>query len=434
MKENQTDISMDVNSSIELDEKLTPQQRMEKSRTMKRISSRLAMGRKKAAKRMPTREKIEQKAVKLVKKRIAEKILSRMNKTTDELSYKEKDKLEELLKKKKGLIDRLKVKMIPIIRKKEIEKFSNKNEELSLKSFKNYYAEELKVLNKRIYVYFGPFNPPSKYHGEIFDFLSNFSQRDGEEYRIYSFINGNDSKNPLSYNEKIKSTRKMFPKHSRNIIYDPTVENVFSLLTSLYEEGFSEVTLVTTDESEINPDLIQKMNGKSEENKYGFYHFDSPIDFIQLDSSDLKNKLYTSNQMIKFASENDFGSFISGLPSNFSEKKELFNSVRSGLGLKESTNFRGKVKLELNSPQKENKYKVGDKVKLISTNEVYSVCSLGANYLVIENALDKSKKKVWIKEVELKKDEDDPCWDGYVSLGTKMKNGKKVPNCVPLKV
>jgi hypothetical protein len=24
-----------------------------------------------------------------------------------------------------------------------------------------------------------------------------------------------------------------------------------------------------------------------------------------------------------------------------------------------------------------------------------------------------------------------PCWDGYVQKGFKMKNGKKVPNCVP---
>lgn len=24
-----------------------------------------------------------------------------------------------------------------------------------------------------------------------------------------------------------------------------------------------------------------------------------------------------------------------------------------------------------------------------------------------------------------------PCWDGYVQVGFKMKNGKKVPNCVP---
>ena len=33
---------------------------------------------------------------------------------------------------------------------------------------------------------------------------------------------------------------------------------------------------------------------------------------------------------------------------------------------------------------------------------------------------------------DLEKDEDDPCWDGYVQLGTKMKNGKEVPKCVPM--
>jgi hypothetical protein len=25
----------------------------------------------------------------------------------------------------------------------------------------------------------------------------------------------------------------------------------------------------------------------------------------------------------------------------------------------------------------------------------------------------------------------DPCWEGYVQVGFKNKNGKKVPNCVP---
>jgi hypothetical protein len=26
-----------------------------------------------------------------------------------------------------------------------------------------------------------------------------------------------------------------------------------------------------------------------------------------------------------------------------------------------------------------------------------------------------------------------PCWAGYEAIGTKMKNGKEVPNCVPMK-
>jgi len=32
---------------------------------------------------------------------------------------------------------------------------------------------------------------------------------------------------------------------------------------------------------------------------------------------------------------------------------------------------------------------------------------------------------------KLEKDSDDPCWDGYVQVGMKDKNGRRVPNCVP---
>lgn len=30
------------------------------------------------------------------------------------------------------------------------------------------------------------------------------------------------------------------------------------------------------------------------------------------------------------------------------------------------------------------------------------------------------------------KTKDDPCWEGYKKLGTKIKGGKKVPDCVPV--
>lgn len=41
------------------------------------------------------------------------------------------------------------------------------------------------------------------------------------------------------------------------------------------------------------------------------------------------------------------------------------------------------------------------------------------------------KKKLKSKIDELKKAKNDPCWKGYVQLGMKDKDGKKVPNCVP---
>lgn len=35
------------------------------------------------------------------------------------------------------------------------------------------------------------------------------------------------------------------------------------------------------------------------------------------------------------------------------------------------------------------------------------------------------------KEFLKEKAKDNPCWDGYEQYGTKKKNGKEVPNCIP---
>ena len=53
--------------------------------------------------------------------------------------------------------------------------------------------------------------------------------------------------------------------------------------------------------------------------------------------------------------------------------------------------------------------------------------------LISENTtMATTKKKAAPKKGTAKKQED-PCWKGYEQLGTKNKNGKAVPNCVPEK-
>jgi hypothetical protein len=37
------------------------------------------------------------------------------------------------------------------------------------------------------------------------------------------------------------------------------------------------------------------------------------------------------------------------------------------------------------------------------------------------------------KKSIIKKNQDDPCWKNYAQRGMKMKNGKEVPNCIPVK-
>jgi hypothetical protein len=37
------------------------------------------------------------------------------------------------------------------------------------------------------------------------------------------------------------------------------------------------------------------------------------------------------------------------------------------------------------------------------------------------------------EDIDEDNDDEDPCWKDYEMMGTKIKNGKKVPNCVPKK-
>lgn len=52
---------------------------------------------------------------------------------------------------------------------------------------------------------------------------------------------------------------------------------------------------------------------------------------------------------------------------------------------------------------------------------------------VAESIEDQEKKLKIIDEDGEELDEDNPCYKGYVMVGTKMKRGRKVPNCVPKK-
>jgi hypothetical protein len=75
-----------------------------------------------------------------------------------------------------------------------------------------------------------------------------------------------------------------------------------------------------------------------------------------------------------------------------------------------------RIKEEVEDLEEKRKYKVtkGNKERMVNKQELNTYQQMG-----------------WKLEEALKKDSDDPCWKDYVQLGTKKKNGKEVPNCVP---
>jgi hypothetical protein len=66
-----------------------------------------------------------------------------------------------------------------------------------------------------------------------------------------------------------------------------------------------------------------------------------------------------------------------------------------------------------------------------------NIIKLKLNNFEIKYPVAKGDKPVPVQEAEniKKKDmiEPNPCWEGYEAIGTKIVDGREVPNCVPIK-
>jgi len=107
------------------------------------------------------------------------------------------------------------------------------------------------------------------------------------------------------------------------------------------------------------------------------------------------------------ASKNDFVTFSQGVPKTMSNKdaRKLFNDVRTGMGLKETTEFKNHISLKPVSETREQYvqgelYEVGDTVVVKENDELVTVAVLGANYVIVERT-DGTRLRKWLDAVEL---------------------------------
>lgn len=249
---------------------------------------------------------------------------------------------------------------------------------------------------------FGRFNPPTVGHEKLIEKVHSISKG---TYRIYASQSNDAKKNPLSYVNKIKFLRKMFPRHARNIISDVKIKTAFDALDSLYEQGYRQVTFVVgSDRVEEFEKTLNKYNGEKRDG--GFYNFEGGVRVVSAgerdpDSEDVSGM--SASKMRAAAKDNNYESFAKGLPAGFKEAQRLFNAVRSGMGLKESYNFRQHIQLPTLSREREayingELFQVGDVVEVKESKEIGQIERLGSNYVIIETYEGKKQRK-WLKDV-----------------------------------
>ena len=101
-------------------EALNIQQRLKMARTFKKNKAKIAMGRKRAERRVASTDKLQARAKKQARNTFLKKITKGIPK--DELSMARKQDIEKRLDKMKPKIDKLAKKLLPKVRKSELEK------------------------------------------------------------------------------------------------------------------------------------------------------------------------------------------------------------------------------------------------------------------------------------------------------------------------
>ena len=268
-------------------------------------------------------------------------------------------------------------------------------------SFKQYVTEETGT----VYYTFGRMNPPTAGHGKVMDMLAKKSG--SSPYKVFLSQTQDSKKNPLSYSDKVKHVRKMFPKHARSVMINKKVNNPMDAASALYADGHINLVMVVGSDRVNEFDiLLNKYNGVKA--RHGFYNFKT-IKVISAGERDPDSSgvdgMSASKQRAN-ASNNDFAAFSQGVPTTLSYKdgRKLFNDVRKGMGLKEETSFKHHIELDKVSDVREqyikgDLYALGDRVKVIEDGSAGTVSWLGTNYLMID--LDEGgRARKWVDAVE----------------------------------
>ena len=236
---------------------------------------------------------------------------------------------------------------------------------------------------------FGRFNPPTIGHETLIKRVAREAK--GGEYRIYPSQSQDPKKNPLGFQEKVKYMKMAYPDHA-DAIQQGDARTIFDVLTSLNDEGYSEVKIIVGGDrvAEFNS-LAQKYNGK-------LYEFENILIVSAGDRDPDADGVegMSASKMRKAAAEDDFRTFEKGIPSGLSQKDKLrlYKSLRSAMQVESIGDFAdASFNLHEIAPKldpqgmreayfEQQLFEVGTFVENVNTGVIGKVVSRGSNYII----------------------------------------------------
>ena len=247
---------------------------------------------------------------------------------------------------------------------------------------------------------FGRFNPPTTGHEKLIDALAREqSKNSGSKMYVFPSQSQNPKKDPLPFALKVAYMRKMFPKYAKNILANKKVRMVFDIAVELHNKGHRSIVMVVgSDRVAEFEGLLNKYNGVN--GRHGYYGFDN-IEVVSAGERDPDAEGVSgmsASKMRAAASDGDFDSFKTGVPSGFKDALKLYNDVRKNMGIREEkdmgemTDFESLRDLYLTGKL----WNIGDVVE--SKGISGKVINKGTNYL---SFVDENNKvhKTWLYDI-----------------------------------
>jgi hypothetical protein len=119
-------IEEDAEMDKELEEVLDIQTRMKMKQSMRRNKAKIAMGRRRAERRIAGTEKLKKRAQRQARKAVMDKILK--DRSKDELSYGARANIEKQVNRRATVIARMAKKLLPKVRQAERNKMKPKKD------------------------------------------------------------------------------------------------------------------------------------------------------------------------------------------------------------------------------------------------------------------------------------------------------------------
>ena len=231
------------------------------------------------------------------------------------------------------------------------------------------------------------------------------------DYKIYLSRSYDDTKNPLKVNDKLYFMKKIFPKHSSKIQINPS-NMVLEIATSLYNKGFTSITMVVgSDRVREFEGILKKYNDVK--SRHGYYNF-KDIKVVSAGERDPDEEGavgMSASKLRAYARTGNFTSFSQGVPNTLDrkEKHDLFNTIRKGMNLAASSwdafgGYENKpiVSLETFEAQqvrdlyiREMIFNIGEQAHNSKLDIKGKVIRRGTNYIVLEDT-NNNLHKSWI--------------------------------------